>query len=302
MKWGTVYFNPEHDFLHIRPTWSVKHTLFNFMYHLKSTYDPRGIGLLNLVITGNDITGNDLRIIDPSDPDVEGGPKTAFTQIIQNLREVIFYSTIRAGRQILGSHTVVLTPETIYNRSFPIEAKIPTFDRLPRDPRTIGEDLRRVFIGMNDHRDQINLWHQLLKAWDITNLEVEYKWHIAFEPRASEQIFDKTSANEFMQSEDNTWNGIENPTHIDSISQSLRESGYRLPVGAESERYKNEDLEAAVKPAFGFWLFPIHVLGPVQEDGVPEQHDFRRDGFPPTLWDFSKDWPELWVASLPDRV
>lgn len=59
VKWGIVYFNPKHNFLRITPGWSVKHTLFNFMYHLKTSYDPRGIGLLNLVVLGNDMIGND---------------------------------------------------------------------------------------------------------------------------------------------------------------------------------------------------------------------------------------------------
>lgn len=301
MKWGIIYFNPEHDFLHITPRWSVKHTLFNFMYHLKTTYDPRGIGLLKLVVEVNDLAGNDLHLIDPSTPELDGKSKMAFTQIVTNLREVIFYSTIRAGRQILGYHNGVFTPEIIYNRSFPIEAKVPTFDRLPRDPRAIGEHLKQVYIGLQDHRDQIHLWHQLLKNWGITSPEIEYKWHIAFEPPETEVIVDHKSANEFMQKEENLWNGIEEPAEK-PVFPSLWKSGYKFPVGAESARYKNEDLETAVKPAFGFWLFPIDVLEPVGKNRAPEERHLGPNDPRPVLWDFSETWPELWVASLPERV
>ncbi|CEJ90873.1 hypothetical protein VHEMI06626 [[Torrubiella] hemipterigena] len=298
MKWGILYFNPELDFLRITPIFLVKDTLFNFMYHLKTTYDPYGVGLLNLVITGNDLTGNDFRLIDPSD--IDRGSKVAFTQIMTNLRQVIFYSAIRVGRQILGFHNGVPTSEIVYNRSFPIEAKVPTFERLPRDPRTIGQDLKHVFIGMNENRSQILVWYQMLKAWGISAPQIQYKWHIAFQPPESEHVLDCASANAFMQKEEDRWNGVEQPVH--PMFESIRASGYKFPVGAESEKYKDEDLETAVKPAFGFWLFPVDVLGPVYEEGVSEEQGFRRPEMPPVLWDFSENWPELWVANLPDGV
>lgn len=294
-KWGIIYFNPENDFLHITPYWSVKHTLFNFMYHLKTTYDRRGIGLRNLVVTVGDMTGNDLLLTNPSDPKLNREEVMAWKQVLKNVRKVIFYSTIRAGRQIVGPHSGVLTREIIYNRSFPIEARVPIFDRLSRDPRSIKEDLKKVYIGMSDNRDHIHVWHRMLKEWDIIpSPEIEYKWHIAFAPPQDEPIPDRKSANEFMQREEIAWHGAEDP--VPPITKRLLDKGYKFPIGAESEKYKNEDLEAAVKPAFGFWLFPIDVLGPLYEEQVLEY------GLPRMLWDFSETWPELWVANLPERA
>ncbi|CEJ93484.1 hypothetical protein VHEMI09067 [[Torrubiella] hemipterigena] len=208
VKCGIIYFNPENDFLRITSNWSVKHTLFNFMYHLKNTYDRRGIGLLNLVVTTNDITGNVLLLTNPSVPELKGRGIMAFKQIMKNIRKIIFYSTIRAGRLILGPHSGVLTRDIIYNRSFQIKAKAPIFDRLSRDPRTISEDLKQVYIGMGDNRDHIHLWHRLRKEWDIIPTpEIEYKWHIAFTPPETELILDRKSANEFMLREEIAWHG-----------------------------------------------------------------------------------------------
>ncbi|KAF4612831.1 hypothetical protein G7Y89_g15541 [Cudoniella acicularis] len=185
LKPRILYFNPENDFLRITPEWSVKNTLFNFLYLLKTTYDPLHIGLRNLMVDDIDIAGNDLYLMEPSSSNLDAGSKEAFTNILRNLHQVFFYSTIRAGRQILGTHTGVPTPGvTIYNRSFPIEAKVPIFDRLAHDPRAIGEDLKEVFIGMHDNRSTIYLWNQILEKWGISasSLDIEYKWHIAFDP------------------------------------------------------------------------------------------------------------------------
>lgn len=61
----------------------------------------------------------------------------------------------------------------------------------------------------------------------------------------------------------------------------------------KSERYKNEDLEEGVKPAFGSCLFPIHTVGSLEEEFDPYNL--------PVLWDFSESWPEPWVSRLPEK-
>lgn len=284
MKPGMFYFNPEQDYLRIIPEWSVKNTLFNFLHLLKTTYDPKHIGLRNLVVAGNDLRANDLELIDPSNPDLDKDTMESFRNILRNLNEVFFFSTTRAGRQILGTHNGVPAPgEVVYNRSFPIQVRLWTFHRLPRDPRQIDEDLKQIYIGMTDHRDTIRLWHRRLEQFDVSAPAIKYKWYIAYDPRENEQILDVKTARRFMQKEKDLWNGIGDVFQIPD---------YRFPVGAQSERYKNEDLKTAVQPAFGFWLFPIDVLGSLEKTGGPDE----------PLWDFSKNWPELGVISLPEKL
>lgn len=94
MKPGILYFNPEHDFLRINPEWSVKNTLFNFLHLLKTTYDPRHIGLRNLVVSDSFLAGNDWEFIDPSDPDLDRGTIESFKGLLKNLNEVFFFLTI----------------------------------------------------------------------------------------------------------------------------------------------------------------------------------------------------------------
>jgi len=42
----TLYFNPEYDFLKIRSEYFIQDTLIDFLYRLKTVFDPRHIGLL----------------------------------------------------------------------------------------------------------------------------------------------------------------------------------------------------------------------------------------------------------------
>jgi len=69
------------------------------------------------------------------------------------------------------------------------------------------------------------------------------------------------------------------------------------PVGAEHEKFRNEDLEKAVKPAFGFWLFPLEALGPLPKEGTSVDWGihFRAK----RMVDMSEHWPELALVSLP---
>ena len=173
LKPGILYFNPEHDFLQITPEWSVRNTLFNFMHLLKTTYDPLHIGIRNLVVCGNDMRANDLQILDPSDLDLDGGIRESYIDFLENLHEVFFISGIPAGRAILGFHSGVASG-IIYNRSFPIKTKIPTFDRLQCDPRSIGEDLKEVFIGTHDNRNSIRLWRTILEKWGTSTTNSIY--------------------------------------------------------------------------------------------------------------------------------
>jgi hypothetical protein len=65
----------------------------------------------------------------------------------------------------------------------------------------------------------------------------------------------------------------------------FKKEGVKWPIGAESEKYKNKDLEKAVKPTFSFWLFPLDMLN--------VRFDERN-----RMQDLSKYWPERALLSL----
>ncbi|TVY44269.1 hypothetical protein LOCC1_G006808 [Lachnellula occidentalis] len=284
---GTLYFNPEYDFLKIRPQYHVKDTWIDFIYHLKNTYDPHRIGLLNLAASVNDLNGNDMHLVEPSD--VDPVARKAFTDTLSQLHEVFFLSKTGQGRQILGWQSGI-TSDTILNRSFPIVPKTPTFERLGRDPRPIAEDLKNVVV--HERGAVITFWRELLIKWAVSAPQIEYHFYLTFEPlHVGKGIHDHKSASAWLRKEDDVWRGVESSRDQDpkedttsDFYRAWRKLNIKRPVGAKHEKYKNENLETAVKPAFGFWLFPLAALDRDDES---------------KMLDMSEFWPELALSDLP---
>lgn len=295
---GILHFNPEYTVLQIHPQLPVKDTLVDFLYRLKTVYDPRRVGLLNPAVDLNGLNGNDLYLLKSEDLDPE--VREAFEATLKQLHEVWFVSTHSNGRTIVGRYSGVPTNEVIFNRSFPIRTSTPAFERLRRDPRAIAEDLSKLYVGGTDPRRMLHLWAQLLKRCNVSETKTIYKFCLSFTPPGRPyQIYNRESATRWLQQEDDTWRGADQDrVAIDenSFAYGFQREGIRFEVGAKSEKYKNEDLEKAVKPAFGFWLFPMEVLGQYPEEGVPEAEGFRCRGT--QLLDSTEHWPELALSSL----
>ena len=191
---GKIYINPEYDYLFISPEWSVKNSLFDFLYHLKNTYDPLGVGLLNIAVDTNSLNANDLYLMQPSD--IDTGAFKATQSILTHLREVWFVSTPRAGRQVMGYMSGLPTGDTFWNRSLPIMARPSSFERLERDPRDIADDLKRVHVGLSDPRQMYMRWLDFLDKWGGSAPQINYRFLLAFEPiiGAGEGVLDRRSA------------------------------------------------------------------------------------------------------------
>ena len=284
---GTLHFNPEWDFLYLSAEWPAKDSLVSFLYHLKTIHDPRHVGLLNLAVDGNGLNGNDLYGLESSD--LEDKVRSAFVETLSQLREVWFVSTPLVGRQILGGWSGLGTSETLFNRSFPIMTMPSTFDRLQRDPRPIAQDLKNT-TGLAGLRNVVILWLRVLKKWRTSPPGIEYRFLLAFDPTigGGPPISDRTSAMSWLQKEDDQWNGRAPDDGF------LKNTLVKWPVGAENEKYKDEDLQNAVRPAFGFWLFPVKALGPIEEKGLSEDQRSL-----PDFMDMTEYWPELALSSLP---
>ena len=287
---GTLYLNPEWDILYISAEWPAKGTLIAFIYRLKTIYDPRHVGLLKLAIDGNGLTGNDINGVQPLE--VKSEIRSAFMETLTQLREVWIVSTPVVGRQIVGPLSGFGTAGAIFNRAFPILSTSPTFERLPRDPRSISKDLENT-SGLGSSRDALQYWLRLLKKWQISPQKLTYRFFLAFDPRMTEgNISDQVSAKAWLQKQEDQWNG-QGP----SDGFLPKDVKAKWPVGAHDERYRNEDLENAVRPAFGFWLFPLEALGRIGEDGLLVDGETRPRG--EMFKDMREHWPELGLLSLP---
>ena len=287
---GTLYLNPEWDTLYISAEWPAKDTLIAFIYRLKTIYDPRHIGLLNLAIDGSGLNGNDINGVQPLE--VKSEIRSAFIETLTQLREVWIVSTPVVGRQIVGSLSGFGTSGAMFNRAFPILSTLSTFERLPRDPRSISKDLENT-SGLGSSRDVLQYWLRLLKKWHISPQKFRYRFFLAFDPRmAGGNISDQVSAKAWLQKQEDQWNG-QGP----SDGFLPKDVKVKWPVGAHDEKYRNEDLENAVRPAFGFWLFPLEALGRIGNDGLLVDEETRPRG--EMFKDMTKHWPELGLLRLP---
>lgn len=249
-------------------------------------HHPRHVGLLNLAVDRNGLNGNGVYQLLFSDLDSE--VRSAFVETLVQLHEVCFVSITRVGRQIVGPLSGLPTSETMFSRSIQIMMMVPIFERLYRDPRPIAHDLKAL-TGMAGSRDVIQLWLQLLKQWRIVPLGIEYRFLLVFDPTvAGDQISDGTSAKTWLQKDDQ-WDGRAPDDGF------LMGREVKWPVGAENEKYINEDLKKAVRPVFGFWLFPVEALGPIDEEGLLKYQLSRprRTAF----LNMTEYWPELALTS-----
>ena len=287
---GTLYLNPEWDILYISAEWPAKDTLIAFIYRLKTIYDPRHIGLLNLAIDGSGLNGNDVNGVQPLE--VKSEIRSAFIETLTQLREVWIVSTPVVGRQIVGPLSGFGTAGAMFNRAFPIMGTLPTFERLPRDPRSISKDLENT-SGLGSSRDVLQYWLRLLKKWQISPQKLGYRFFLAFDPRMTGgNISDHVSAKAWLQKQEDQWNG-QGP----SDGFLPKDVNVKWPVGAHDEKYRNEDLENAVRPAFGFWLFPLEALGRIGNDGLLVDEETRPRG--EMFKDMTEHWPELGLLRLP---
>ncbi len=271
-KHSTIYLNPEYDFLYLdRP---VRDTLqvIDFLHDLKA-YDPQGIGLLNLAITGNGL--NSLLEVQPTE--LVSPARTAFMETLSQLQEVFWVATPNTGRMNAGFLSSIQGAGVRFNSAFPITTRIPVFERLPRDPRPIEDDLRQVIIATSDPRKIISRWRQLLMNWDVQHTRpVQYRYILALSGNSQEGlVYDCSSAETRLRKESESWQG-----NLDKLSRF----GLKRPPYRPSE---------TVEAAFGFWLFPVKIdedtpLGLSADIGIRSNH----------VLDLSKHWPELALSEF----
>ncbi|KAM0552412.1 hypothetical protein ACHAPJ_007972 [Fusarium lateritium] len=273
---GTVYYNPEYDFLHIEQDDMF---IVDFVQKLKVDYDPRHVGLRNLALCSNQLCGSyghGLSLIEPSTISPES--MQVFKDVLFGLDQVWFVS-IQINSRLQAGRTIgwpsIITP--FFDRSFPITATPLSFDRIGADPRSIGKDLSNLHVLRP--RYLFYRWQDTLEKLDIKLPNVQYRYLLAFSPNdASDIIYDYDGAVRWLKKEDDIWTGN---YKRDSAFSCLN---LETPA-AELPEFRDEDLNAAVRPAIGFWLFPVDAF----YDGT-EQTECDNAL---SKWDVKDHWPEL---------
>jgi hypothetical protein len=268
---GAIYLNPEYDFLHIRQNWIRNDSWVDFIHQLKTTWDPRHVGLLNVILDDSHYLSRAKSGISL----MTAQSKSGFLQSISQLHEVIFWNVSLGHRIIVAPHYGPLTPDMVLNRSFPIIPNTREFEFLGADPRPVDHDLKRLNMCGGDPRRFYSTWRSLLTKWGVSPPpQTNYRYLFAQESR---DVRNRTGARDFLEKEYERWT---NPTDPDFA-------------------FGGEGPGPIVKSAFGFWLFPVDAFGLFHDDGSIKYRDDER---PPRLgirWpDMSASRPELALSSL----
>lgn len=247
------------------------------------TNDPLQVGLANLAMTSND--SYRLESIEVSRLSL--ARHMSLKRCLANLRQLWFLSMESAGRMFKGPRSGIpaLTRFEMH-RSRPILASIPTFERFPRDPRRISQDLQHVFVGTSDPRRMIYHSHKLLERLGLAsqvNSGIQYRFMICCSNGGSgglSRIVDQETAADWLQEEDQRWAG-------------WKEKGIQRGHTVETP----EQLEKAPQPAIGFWLFPIESLGKLPTHDVDDFRDSFWKG--KRVLNMSRYPPELCLTVIP---
>ncbi|KAI1339135.1 hypothetical protein F5Y15DRAFT_94994 [Xylariaceae sp. FL0016] len=286
---GMLYFNPEFDFLYLAAPSALpaKETFFEFLHHLKTVHDPRGVGLLNLSISSHFLDQSDLKKVKASDlePDV----RESVVQTLSQLREVFLVSITRDGRRRVGTDAAA-GGDLILNRSFPVTSARLDFERLSRDPRPIAGDLQHVFC---QHKpvNFFNRWKQfVLQKFGLDGSTTQHQYLVANGGYVGRdrRVYSRGDMESLLQNEFEQWIGaICDIEHMAEKIQDQRVMG--MMENARMDTPKEADLTNGALPAVGFWLFPIQVFF-----DLPDQQRWS------SSLDLSGSWPELCMTILPD--
>ncbi|UPK95945.1 hypothetical protein LCI18_006880 [Fusarium solani-melongenae] len=277
---GTIYFNPEYDFLHVK---QESMDMIDFFYDLKFKYDPQHIGIRNLAFCRRTLGNNPCRLAPLPASNTNPEAMRAFNGIISRLEEIFFVSIQNIARMVLGRDTGALALyETSFNRSFPITGMALNFDRIDRDPRQAAEDFKSLSIMGNPH-ELYTSWLEAMEGMGIDPPKAQYRILLTFRPY--DRIYNEEDGRKWIQKEDEIWNGTYEYTGSFSTIDWNTTPGSSLP------KFRDEDLDKAVQPTFGFWLFPVDAF----DDGSGHRSHSNQI----SAWDVSEHWPELALLRLP---
>ncbi|OAQ61492.2 hypothetical protein VFPPC_16517 [Pochonia chlamydosporia 170] len=265
MKPSFFYFNPEFDHLFLSTdTGQVP----DFLHDLKTLHDPLQIGLLNLAVDSNMLSGpGGICNIDLSSlpqPHLE-----SYTETLAQLREVLFVQLQRVGRYVIGYYTGEPASQNQINSSLPVTTMSPSFDRISPDPRQVEEDLAKTFLH-GDPREMICTWGRYFyNAFGGRVIpSTDYRVLLGFEPLAFD-IYTLEDGKDSLQQQRERW-----------LSE--------LTIYGPAEKSASEALIESTPSAFGFWLFDVHAFG-----ALPEHPNHELERRRPGRWDLSQHRPEL---------
>ncbi|KAF5626112.1 acyl oxidase [Fusarium sp. NRRL 52700] len=265
---GTIYINPEYDFLHVQQGTMA---IVDFVCDLKTKYDPRNVGMRNLALCRNQLGGYEWGLDAMRPSEIEPSKMRIFKEIISGLDQVWLVCIRDCIRRMkAGISQWGTSNKTFFERSFPIDATPHSFDLIGPDPRTIESDLSHLHLRehLRDPKRLHDSWLRVLELIEVRPCEESLR-----------------DAENWLQWEDEAWTTVPGnmwPSpggpHMETVAAS------------ETPEFGHQDLSKAVRPAFGFWLFPTEAFC--------DENKIEQARGPIVTFDVRKHRPELALLRL----
>ncbi|KAF5692255.1 acyl oxidase [Fusarium denticulatum] len=204
-----------------------------------------------------------------------------FKEIISGPDEVwLVYIQASIRGMIGGENEWPTIRKTFFEKSFPIHATPHGFDRIGLDPRPVEDDLSHLHV--RNPKRLYDSWLQVLERIGVRPREERYRILLAFYPRRT--ICNLRDAKDWLQSEDSGWKTKPEST-LSSQGPEIEEV-----TASETPESRAEDISKAVRPAFGFWLFPVDAFCDANKTSEPQGYF--------TTFDVRKHRPKLALFRL----
>ncbi|KAF4434695.1 acyl- oxidase [Fusarium acutatum] len=213
--------------------------------------------------------------------EIESSKMKIFKEIITRLDQVWLISIQKSVRQMTAGESGRETiHKTFFERSFPIHVTPHSFDLIGPDPRTIENDLSHLHL--RSPKRLYDSWLQVLERIEVEPCEERYRLLLAFKPR--QMTCNLRDAEDWLKWEDSTW------TRKPGSMWPSQEPHIETVAASETPEFRDEDLSKAVRPALGFWLFPV--------DAFCDENKTEEPQGPIFTFDVRKHRPELALLRL----
>ncbi|KAJ2987383.1 hypothetical protein NUW58_g4536 [Xylaria curta] len=259
-------FNPEYDILYFDAFLHFPDFVSAIIMH-----DSRRVGLCNIAISLSNV-----RSLQADDPNLYQRP--TFIETASNLRE-FYLMTATSSFEVKAVKERYTDGDESESPYYPLMSGIPAFDILPHDPRPIGCELDRLFLGFNDIPQEISDWKLLLDEWGVDRSQLESRILCIYRndnpclPTVDEP-YDEPDLQRSRAP------GTNRTLHEGSSPQAPT---ICLTVEGQAQEGKHST-------AVGFWMFPLEAF--TQANRSIHQQTIH-------TWDLSNHWPELGLVHLP---
>jgi hypothetical protein len=239
------YFNPAYDILHVKSALPLSRTFVPFLHDLRA-YDPKDVGILRLALEDELVT-NLYRM----KPFLVEAAYRSFILSLKTLQQIVWMAGSPIGRPIMGVRSNLPTVGYRFIHSMPIMSANASFDLLDLDLRPIQSELQYTATATIDPHKLSLAWHGFLTISGITRQPRPQELVLfAVEPWAhGPQVRNGDTAKIFLHEEQEGWlRGQEEESSL------VKKYAGKVPVESP------EELEKAVRPAFGFCLVPMSAL------------------------------------------